>query len=113
MAINVSVQYNVGPLPGIILLILHTLRTLGNSFESHEELLSLQAMFPPKPLDIFPRYWVDAQEGLDVFRFFFKTLLHTILVPVVKKKSVMKKYVICNVREIMAERLRAPFPAVI
>ena len=45
MEINVSVQYNGGLLPDIY----------------HEEVLSLQPMFPPKPLDTLPLE-MDAQK---------------------------------------------------
>ena len=34
---------------------------LGNPFDMHEEVLSLQPMFPPKPLDTLP-HEVDAQK---------------------------------------------------
>ena len=54
VVINVSVQYNGGLLP-----------------DSHEEVLSLQPMIPSKRFDIFSP-WVDAQNGLDAFKFFFK-----------------------------------------
>ena len=55
MAINVSVQYNGGLLPDIILL------TQGNPFECPEEVLSLPSMIPPKRFDLFPPVW-DAQK---------------------------------------------------
>ena len=59
MVINVSVQYNGGLLPDIILLTL--CGYIGEPLWYHEEFLSLQPMFPPKPLDIFPLK-VDAQK---------------------------------------------------
>ena len=68
MAINVSVQYNGGLLPDIILL------TQGNPFKCPEEVLSLQSMIPPnKRFDIFPPVW-DAQKVglLDASRFLFR-----------------------------------------
>ena len=54
MAINVSVQYNGGLLPDIILLT----QPSGNPFKCHEEVLYLQPMIPPiKRFDIFPPDW--------------------------------------------------------
>ena len=54
MAINnVSVQYNGGLLPDIILLD-PVLQPSGSPFKCHEEVLSLQHMIPPKRSDIFP-----------------------------------------------------------
>ena len=54
MAINVSLQYNGGFLPGIVLLTQSVLLPLGNPFKCHEEFLSLQHMIPPtKRSDIF------------------------------------------------------------
>ena len=55
-------QYNCGFLPNIILLTLCDY--IGEPFQYHEEILSLQPMFPPKPF--------DCSEGLDAFIFFFK-----------------------------------------
>ena len=52
MAVNVSVQYNGGFLPDIILDPL--LLPSGNPFKCHEEVLSLQPMIPPKRFDISP-----------------------------------------------------------
>ena len=49
MAINVSVQYNGGLLPDIIILV--------DPFKCHEEVLYLQPMIPPKRFDIFPPDW--------------------------------------------------------
>ena len=49
MVINVSVQYNGGLLPDIILLTLCD--SIGEPFEYHVEFLSLQPMFPPKLFD--------------------------------------------------------------
>ena len=49
MVINVSVQYNGGPLPDIILLTLCD--SIGEPFQYHVEFLSLQPMFPPKHFD--------------------------------------------------------------
>ena len=65
MEINVSVQYNGGLLPDIILLT----RCSYIGEPVYEEVLSLQPMFPPKPLDIFPPE-DGCSEGLDAFRFF-------------------------------------------
>ena len=54
MATNVSVQYNRGLLPDIILFVDPRLLPPGNPFKCHEEVLSLQPMIPPKRFDIFP-----------------------------------------------------------
>ena len=59
MEINVSVQYNGGLLPDIILST--RCRNIGEPFGYHEEVLSLQPMFPPKPSDTLPLE-VDAQK---------------------------------------------------
>ena len=56
MAINVSVQYNVGLLPGIILLI-RCYYHRGTRLNAMERFLSLQPMIPPKRFDIFPPDW--------------------------------------------------------
>ena len=52
MAINVSVQYNGGLLPDIILDLM--LFPSGNPFKCHEEVLYLQPLIPPKRFDIIP-----------------------------------------------------------
>ena len=72
-----SVQYNGGLLPDILLLTLCDYT--GGPFRYHEELLSLQPMFPPKPFYTFFPSRVDAQndEGLDAFNFLFKLLCAT------------------------------------
>ena len=57
MAINVSVQYNGGLLPGIILLPHVTMIPSGNPFKCHEEVLYLQPTIPSKRFDIFPPDW--------------------------------------------------------
>ena len=55
MAINVSVQYNGGLLPDIILLSVDPmLFPSGNPFKCHEEVLYLQPLIQPKRFDIFP-----------------------------------------------------------
>ena len=60
MEINVvSVQYNGGLLPDIILST--RCSYIEEPFRYHEEVLSLQPMFPPKPLDTLPLE-VDAQK---------------------------------------------------
>ena len=69
MGINVSVQYNGGLLPDIILLTLCD--NIVESCRYHEEFLSLQSMFPPKSFDNFPPGG-GCSEGLDEFRFFLK-----------------------------------------
>ena len=62
MAINVSVQYNGGLLPDIVLLTQSMLLPSENPFKCLEEVLSLQPMIPPtKRFDIFPPVW-DAQK---------------------------------------------------
>ena len=54
MASNVSVQYNGGFLPDIILLT-QCLLLSGNPFKCHEEVLYFQLLLiPPKRFDIFP-----------------------------------------------------------
>ena len=60
MEINVSVQYNGGLLPDIILST-RCSYIIGEPFWYHEEVLYLQPMFPPKPLDTLPLE-VDAQK---------------------------------------------------
>ena len=59
MAINVSVQYNGGFLPDIVLTVDPMLLPSGrrNPSKCHEEVLSLQPMIPPKHFDIFPPDW--------------------------------------------------------
>ena len=54
MAINVSVQYNGGLLPDIILLTQCYYLSLGNPFKCYEEVLSLRPMIPRQRFDIFP-----------------------------------------------------------
>ena len=63
MAINVSVQYNSGRLPDIILLT----QCNGNPFKCHEEVLYLQPMIPPKRFDIFSPITGGCSEGLGAF----------------------------------------------
>ena len=73
MAINVvSVQYNGGLLPGIILLDSMLLPS-GNPFKCHEEVLYLQLMISPKRFDIFSPGWGVLRRSRLV-RFFFKLL---------------------------------------
>ena len=54
MTINVSVQFNGGLLPDIILSIDPMLFPSGNPFKCREEVLYLQPLIPPKHFDIFP-----------------------------------------------------------
>ena len=68
MAINVSVHYNGGLLPDIILLT----QCYYHRFKCHEEVLSLQPMIPPKRFEISPPLTGRSSEGLDALRFFFK-----------------------------------------
>ena len=65
MVINVSVQYNVGFLPEVILLTLYDY--IGEPFKYHEEFLSSQSKFPPKPF--------DCSGDLVAFIFFFKDVI--------------------------------------
>ena len=73
MAINVSVQYNGGFLPDIILLTDPMIPSSGNPFKCHEEVLYLQPMIPRKRFDMFPPDWGMLRRSRHVFRFFFKT----------------------------------------
>ena len=57
MAINVSVQYDGGFLPDIILLTQSMLLSSGNPFKGHEEVLYFQLLIPPKRFDISPPDW--------------------------------------------------------
>ena len=59
MEINISVQHNGGLLSDTILSTRYNY--IGEPFWYHEEVLSLQPMFPPKPLDTLPLE-VDAQK---------------------------------------------------
>ena len=61
MKINVSVQYNGGFLPDIILLT--RCGYIGEPVSYHEEVLSLQPMFPPRSLHTFFPLKVDAQKA--------------------------------------------------
>ena len=71
MAINVSVQYNGGLLPDLILLT-QCYYHWGTRLNATKRFLSLQPMIPPnKRFDISPPC-VGCSEGLDAFRFFFK-----------------------------------------
>ena len=56
MAINVSVQYNGGFLPDIILSS-QCYYHRGTRLNSVKRFLSLQPMIPPKRFDIFPPDW--------------------------------------------------------
>ena len=69
MAINVSVQYNGGLLPDIVLLTQQCYYHWGTRFMPRRAFLSLQPMIPPKHFDIFLPVW----EGLDAFSFFHQT----------------------------------------
>ena len=73
MAINVSIQYNGGFLPDIIMLTQCYYHRGTNPFKYHEEVLYLQPMIPPtKRFDIFSPMTGGCSEGLGAFRFFFK-----------------------------------------
>ena len=58
MTINVSVQYNGGLIPDIILL------TRCYYHRGHEEVLYLQPIIPPKRFDIFSPLTGGCSEGL-------------------------------------------------
>ena len=62
-------KYNGGLLPDIVLLT--RCGYIGEAVCYHEEVLSLQPMFPPKSSDIFSPEG-GCSEGLDAFRFFLK-----------------------------------------
>ena len=62
MAINVSVQYDGGFLPDIVLLTQSMLLPSGNPFKCHEEVLYFQLLIPPKRFDIFSPRLGDAQK---------------------------------------------------
>ena len=68
MAINISVQYNGGLLPDIILLTQCYYE--GIPFKCHEEVLYLQPMIPPKRFDIFPTDWGMLKRSRCVCLFF-------------------------------------------
>ena len=70
MAINISVQYDDGLLPDILLLTqCHYPR--GTRFKCHEEVLYLQPMISPKRFDILPLTG-GCSEDLGAFRFSLK-----------------------------------------
>ena len=72
MAINVSVRYNGGLLPGIVLLTQQCYHHR-NPFKCHEEVLYLQSMMiPPKRFDPPPPLTGGCSEGPDAFRFSLK-----------------------------------------
>ena len=63
MAINIRVQYNGGLLLDIILLALSYYHRGRNPIKCHEEVLSLQPMFPPNTrFDHFPPCLENAQK---------------------------------------------------
>ena len=70
MAINVSVQYNGGLLPDMILLT-QCYYHRGTRLNTMKRFLFLQPMILPKRFDIFSPC-VGCSEGLDASRFFFK-----------------------------------------
>ena len=70
MVINVSVQYNGGLLPDILLTRFGYIR---EPFWYHEEFLSLHPMFPPKHLDNFSPEG-GCSEGSDMRSDFFQTV---------------------------------------
>ena len=62
ISINVSVQYDGGVLPDIILAVDPMLLPSGNPFKCHEEVLYFQLLIPPERFDIFPPRLRDAQK---------------------------------------------------
>ena len=69
MAINVSVQYDGGLLPDIILLT-QCYHHRGTRLNAMKRFLSLQPMIPPKRFDILSPLTEGCSEGLDAFRLF-------------------------------------------
>ena len=67
MVINVSVQYNGGLLPDIILLTQCYFHRSGNPFKCHEEVLYLQPLIPLKRFDLFSPLTGGGTEGLGAF----------------------------------------------
>ena len=68
MAINVSVQYNGGLLPDIMLLIQCYFHRGTKPFKCHEEVLYfLQPLILPKRFDIFSPLTGGCSEGLGAF----------------------------------------------
>ena len=57
MVINISVQYNGGLLPDMILSVDPMLLPSGNPLKCHQEVLSLQPMIPPIRFDFFLPDW--------------------------------------------------------
>ena len=73
MAINVSVQYNGGLLPDIIMLLTQCYYHYETcDCQCHEAVLSLQPVIPPKRFDIFSPLAGGCSKGLDAFGFFFR-----------------------------------------
>ena len=66
MAVNVSVQYNSGLLPEIILLTQCYFHRVF-PFICHEEVLYLQPLIPPKRFDFFSPLTEGSSEGLGAF----------------------------------------------
>ena len=72
--LNVSVQYNGGLLPNIIVLLTQCYYYHRGTRLSQEEVLYLQPMIPPtKRFDMFPLTG-GCSEGLGAFRFFLKKI---------------------------------------
>ena len=67
MAINVSVQYNGGLLPDIILLTQCYFHRGRNPFKCHDEVLYLQPLIQPKRFDIFSPLTGGCSERLGAF----------------------------------------------
>ena len=66
MAINVSVQYNGGPLPDMILLTQYYFHR-GTRLNAMKKFLYLQPLIPPKRFDTFPPLTGGCSEGLGAF----------------------------------------------
>ena len=69
MAISVSVQYNGGLLPDIILLTQYNYHR-GSWSKCHEEVLYLEPMIPPKRFDSFSPDWGILRRSTRVLIFF-------------------------------------------
>ena len=71
MTINVSVQYNGGLLPAVILLT-QCYYHRGTCLNVMKRFCLCSLCIPPKRFDIFPPLTAGCSEGLDAFIFFFE-----------------------------------------
>ena len=67
----------------------------GNPFESHEEILYLQPMIPPKRFDIFSLDW-GMLRGLGAFSYFFKKIV-PIMYSMVAPARTVHLYLFCTI----------------